>query len=49
MNKTLKTTDCCYTCVYVNCIRTYIYKRVIGLSMSNRGIQQTVLVIPTKF
>ena len=30
-NNTLKTTDICHICVLVICIRTYIYKRRVGL------------------
>jgi hypothetical protein len=40
------TTDCCHTCVLLTCIRTYIYRTLIGISMSNRLIQ-ALLFSPT--
>ena len=44
----LISSDCCHTCVLVNCIGTYINRRLIGLPMCKRGIQPLLLALQTK-
>jgi len=46
--KHVQTTDCCHTFVLVNCIETYIYRRLIGLQMGKCGIQPLLLALCTK-
>ena len=38
----------CHICVLVICIRTYIYRRLVGQMMINHGIQALFLEIRKK-
>jgi len=46
---TLKTTDCCHTCVLVTSTKTHVYRRLIGLTMGNRGIRPFLLALRTQW
>ena len=47
-NNTLKTTDICHICALVIFIRTYIFRKLEGVKMTNGGIQSLSLALRTK-
>ena len=48
MEKKAQTRDCFHTCVLLTFIGRYIYRRLIGLSITNREIQPFLLALRTK-
>jgi hypothetical protein len=47
-NNTSITSVCCHTCALVTCIRSLIYRILIGSTIDNRGIQPLLVALRRK-